>query len=199
MIVWNKLTERPSDKQLQMIAFLPSEHATASPVPNHHPKANQLWKGFSTAPRRTRLSPSRVEPVSAPPKQKLNVARGLAATGIARRVRRPGTAVEGAAAEAWGFDIKSSAVWVKDRIGTGYVFRNKHEVLLYGTRGDMPGPQWQPESVFKAKRRLHSQKPDEVRQAIERMYPDFGMTERLELFAVGDVPGWTTWGWRHER
>jgi N6-adenosine-specific RNA methylase IME4 len=31
-------------------------------------------------------------------------------------------------------------VWVKDRVGTGYWFRNMHELLLVGTRGDIPTP-----------------------------------------------------------
>jgi hypothetical protein len=46
-----------------------------------------------------------------------------------------------------GFTFKSSAVWVKDK-GLGLVFRNRHELLLYGTRGAMPSPQYQPRSVF---------------------------------------------------
>jgi N6-adenosine-specific RNA methylase IME4 len=96
--------------------------------------------------------------------------------------------------QAWGFEIKTSAVWGKDRTGTGYVFLNQHEMLLYGTRGDMPAPQWLPSSLFLAPRGRHSEKPAEVRSAIEKMYPYFGMTERLELFARGEVPGWTTWG-----
>ena len=34
---------------------------------------------------------------------------------------------------AWGFDYRSHAIWQKDRIGTGYWFRNAHELLLVGT------------------------------------------------------------------
>jgi hypothetical protein len=49
---------------------------------------------------------------------------------------------------AWDFEFKASAVWVKDRPGLGLVFRNQHELLLYGTRGAMPGPQVQHPSVF---------------------------------------------------
>ena len=49
--------------------------------------------------------------------------------------------------DAWGFKYKTQAVWVKDRAGTGYWFRNKHEILLVGTRGDIPAPalgtQWE--------------------------------------------------------
>ena len=96
--------------------------------------------------------------------------------------------------DGWGFTFKSSAVWVKDKSGLGLVFRNQHELILYGTRGDMPGPQYQPSSVFNFPRGPHSAKPPEIRQAIERMYPDFDETTRLELFARGDIKGWTTYG-----
>jgi N6-adenosine-specific RNA methylase IME4 len=41
---------------------------------------------------------------------------------------------------AWGFTYKTCAVWSKDRIGTGYWFRNQHEILLVGTRGQIPAP-----------------------------------------------------------
>jgi N6-adenosine-specific RNA methylase IME4 len=94
----------------------------------------------------------------------------------------------------WGFTYKTQAVWVKDRTGLGLVFRNKHEVLLYGTRGAMPGPQYQPSSVFEYPRGRHSAKPPEVRAEIEKMYPDFDEQTRLELFSRDSVPGWTHFG-----
>jgi N6-adenosine-specific RNA methylase IME4 len=96
---------------------------------------------------------------------------------------------------AWGFTFKSSAVWVKDKPGLGLVFRNQHELLLYGTKGDMPGPQWQPNSVFSYPVGEHSAKPPEIRAAIERMYPDFDASTRLELFGRGDIKGWTAYGY----
>jgi hypothetical protein len=39
---------------------------------------------------------------------------------------------------AWGFAYKTHSIWAKDRIGTGYWWRNKHELLLTGTRGGDP-------------------------------------------------------------
>ena len=42
--------------------------------------------------------------------------------------------------ECWGFDYKSHAVWDKIHIGTGYWFRNRHELLLVGTKGNIPAP-----------------------------------------------------------
>jgi N6-adenosine-specific RNA methylase IME4 len=96
--------------------------------------------------------------------------------------------------EAWGFTYKAHAVWVKDRSGTGFVFRNKHEPLLYGTRGNMPGPQHQPPSVFLYPRSRHSAKPPEIRKEIEKMYPDFDARGRLEIFARETSEGWTGYG-----
>ena len=104
--------------------------------------------------------------------------------------------------EAWDFEFKASATWVKTkpdgktiRTGTGLIFRNAHEILLYGTRGAMPGPQWQPPSAFLYPRGRHSEKPPQVRRMIERMYPDFkDERTRCELFARGDFKGWTCHG-----
>ena len=100
---------------------------------------------------------------------------------------------------AWGFEFKSSAVWIKEgesgrlQVGMGQIFRNAHEILLYGSRGDVPGPVELPLSVFRYPRTKHSAKPAEIRAAIERMYPDFA-DNRIELFARGPVPGWVTDG-----
>jgi N6-adenosine-specific RNA methylase IME4 len=48
---------------------------------------------------------------------------------------------------AWGFEYKTNFIWAKDRIGTGYWNRNKHELLLVGVRGKPPAPapgtQWE--------------------------------------------------------
>lgn len=96
--------------------------------------------------------------------------------------------------KAWDFTYKSQAVWVKDKTGMGLVFRNMHEVLLYGTRGQMPGPQYQPPSVFHYPRGRHSAKPPEIRNEIEKMYPDFNRETRLELFARDQIEGWTCHG-----
>jgi N6-adenosine-specific RNA methylase IME4 len=102
--------------------------------------------------------------------------------------------------EAWGFTYKSHVVWVhttpegKPLSGLGLVFRNTHDVLLYGVRGKMPGPQYQPPSAFLFPRGRHSAKPPEIRQEIERMYPDFKAAMRLELFARETVPAWSVHG-----
>jgi len=100
--------------------------------------------------------------------------------------------------EAVGFEYKTHAMWDKGMIGTGYIFRNQHEVLLYGTRGNPPMPVELHSSVFsgkKFKRGKHSEKPDEVRKILERMYPHYKAENRVELFARGEVKGWTVLGY----
>jgi N6-adenosine-specific RNA methylase IME4 len=96
--------------------------------------------------------------------------------------------------QAWGFEFKTSAMWDKGKQGTGLIFRNMHEVLLYGDRGKVPGPVYVPPSVFRYPRGAHSAKPPEIRQEIERMYPDYNADTRLELFSRSDAPGWTHFG-----
>ena len=94
---------------------------------------------------------------------------------------------------AWGFEYKTNVVWVKDKIGLGYLVRNQHEVLLIATRGDIPTPlpANRPSSVIEAPRGKHSRKPDEAYDLIERMYPEL---PRIELFARQVREGWACWG-----
>jgi N6-adenosine-specific RNA methylase IME4 len=96
--------------------------------------------------------------------------------------------------EAWGFEYKSHLMWDKETIGTGYLYRNQHEVLLYGTRGKPPQPIFLPPSVYREKSTEHSVKPAGVRTLIERMFPHYDEHCRLEMFARGAVPGWSVWG-----
>jgi N6-adenosine-specific RNA methylase IME4 len=95
---------------------------------------------------------------------------------------------------AWGFGYVSNFAWVKDRIGTGYWNRNKHELLLIGTRGKVPAPapgdQWV--SALEAEVRKHSEKPAVFYELIEAYFPNL---PKIELNARGPArPGWQTWG-----
>lgn len=95
---------------------------------------------------------------------------------------------------AWGFAYKTNIAWAKDKIGTGYWTRNKHELLLIGTRGDVPAPApgQQFVSLIPAPRGEHSEKPDSFRAMIETLYPT---TPKFEMFARGaQIPGWERWG-----
>lgn len=95
--------------------------------------------------------------------------------------------------DKWGFEYKTGLVWVKDKIGMGYYARSRHELVLIGTRGDIhpPEPERRPDSVINAPRREHSQKPDQIYELIEEMYPH---GKYLELFARTCRENWIAWG-----
>jgi N6-adenosine-specific RNA methylase IME4 len=95
---------------------------------------------------------------------------------------------------AWGFDYKTHWCWAKDRIGPGYWNRNKHEIFLLGTRGDVPcpapGEQW--DSLLEAPRRGHSEKPEIFLEMIETYFPNL---PKIELNRRGPPrKGWDAWG-----
>ena len=94
---------------------------------------------------------------------------------------------------AWGFEYKSHFVWLKDKAGTGYWTRNKHELLLIGTRGCVPAPApgEQYASVIEAAKGKHSAKPACFAEMIEEMFPN---VPAVELFARGQRLGWEVWG-----
>jgi len=95
--------------------------------------------------------------------------------------------------DAWGFSYRSHCVWLKDRFGTGYWFRNQHELLLVGTRGDVPAPApgEQYASVIEAELGPHSAKPGHFAEMIEELFPT---APRLEMFARAPRLGWDVWG-----
>jgi N6-adenosine-specific RNA methylase IME4 len=93
--------------------------------------------------------------------------------------------------EAWGFEFKSSFVWVKPTIGIGNYWRNSHEFLLTGVRGDAKS--FCDKSLIswmQCERGEHSAKPEKVRHMLERASPG----PYLELFARSISPGWVAWG-----
>lgn len=96
--------------------------------------------------------------------------------------------------QKWGYIYKSHCVWHKDKIGTGYWFRDLHELLLVATRGDVPAPApgTQPPSVIPGPVTQHSVKPDCFYDMIEGLYPN---QDWLEMFARGEPrDGWAQWG-----
>ena len=98
----------------------------------------------------------------------------------------------------WGFSYRTHCVWLKTKngkpwIGTGFWLRNRHEILLIATRGDIPAPapgdQWL--SVIEADIGAHSEKPQHFMELIEEIYPT---AVRVEMFARRPRPGWDGWG-----
>jgi len=95
--------------------------------------------------------------------------------------------------QAWGFTYKSNFVWEKNKAGTGYWNRNKHELLLVGTKGSVPAPApgEQYDSVIPANRGRHSAKPAAFIEIIDGMFPHL---DGVELFARTRHLGWDVWG-----
>lgn len=96
--------------------------------------------------------------------------------------------------EAWGFEYKTHMVWDKCRVGMGYWFRGRHELLLVGVRGKVspPPPPSRCPSVYRERRGGHSRKPDWIRHIIAVAW--FPKARRLEMFARERVDGWDSWG-----
>jgi len=95
--------------------------------------------------------------------------------------------------KSWGFDYRTTMVWVKPSIGPGQWVRARHEMLFIAIKGDIQTPAGadKPDSVMEFPRREHSQKPDEVYDIIEAMFPEL---RKIELFARNEREGWASWG-----
>jgi N6-adenosine-specific RNA methylase IME4 len=94
---------------------------------------------------------------------------------------------------SWSFAYRSHCVWDKGRAGTGYWFRQEHELLLVGTRGKVPAPApgEQRRSIIRTRAGAHSEKPAAVAEMIEAMFP---RTKKLEMFARATRDGWDVFG-----
>ncbi len=94
---------------------------------------------------------------------------------------------------SWGFTYKTNSVWVKDWIGPGYYFRQRHELLLLATKGEPPTPlpEKRVDSVQEYPKAGHSEKPLCYYDIIESWYPD---ASKYELFRRKARPGWDGWG-----
>jgi N6-adenosine-specific RNA methylase IME4 len=98
--------------------------------------------------------------------------------------------------EAWRFAYVSAITWDKVHPGHGYWTRDRSELLLIATRGEIPAPApgLQPESLFSEPRGEHSVKPARVYAMLEAMFPTL---PKLEVFARQGAavrPGWNVWG-----
>jgi N6-adenosine-specific RNA methylase IME4 len=95
--------------------------------------------------------------------------------------------------DAWGFEYRTSMVWVKPSIGPGHWVRQRHEFLLIGVKGSLPTPESEnkPDSVIEAPREEHSKKPEKVYELIEKMFPELS---KVELFCRQPRLNWSVWG-----
>ena len=95
--------------------------------------------------------------------------------------------------EGWGFTHKSAVIWDKVVHNFGHYVSVRHEHLLICTRSscvpDRLTPM--PDSVVTIRRSsIHSEKPEEFRHLIEKLYDG----PYVELFARKETEGWTCYG-----
>lgn len=107
--------------------------------------------------------------------------------------------------QTWGFTYKTVAfTWVKKNIksdtlfvGMGHYTRANAEIVLLFTKGKpLKRVNRDVQQVLISKRGRHSEKPDEIRKRIVRL---FGEVKRIELFAREsaqvDFKGWDVFGY----
>lgn len=92
--------------------------------------------------------------------------------------------------KAWGFEFKSSFVWVKPQMGIGNYWRNSHEIMLLAVKGGQTALSKSERSWLECGRGLHSSKPEQVRRSIEKL----SLGPYLELFGRAPKTGWTVFG-----
>jgi N6-adenosine-specific RNA methylase IME4 len=95
---------------------------------------------------------------------------------------------------SWGFSWATVGfVWEKQRVNPGFYTMSQVELCLVGKKGKIPTPRGsRNERQFLSELRgKHSEKPDEVRKRIERMFPT---QSKIELFARAAPEGWSVWG-----
>jgi len=91
--------------------------------------------------------------------------------------------------QALGFRFVRQVIWCKDKIGLGQYFRSQHEPCFFGVMGRL-GVRAKFPSVIEARRRQHSEKPEEFFEIVERAsHPPY-----LEMFARRLRPNWDVWG-----
>jgi N6-adenosine-specific RNA methylase IME4 len=99
---------------------------------------------------------------------------------------------------AWGFTFKTAGAWGKLgrantgklAFGTGYILRSAAEFFLVGTIGKPKVRSRGVRNLIMAPVQEHSRKPDEMHEAVERLYHG----PYAELFARRVRPGWDAWG-----
>ena len=96
--------------------------------------------------------------------------------------------------ESWGFEYKTVAyVWDKMVHNPGKYTMSYCELCLVFKRGRIPSPRGtrNEKQLVSSPRGVHSAKPREIRQSIERMFPT---QEKIELFARQRPIKWDVWG-----
>ncbi len=99
--------------------------------------------------------------------------------------------------DAWGFEYKTNLIWDKVKPVMGHYSSVRHEILVIAGKGNA-APLCDGKTIQSIdsvqvieKTEKHSQKPEEFRRIIEKLYPN---TKKIELFARENHEGWDVWG-----
>ena len=92
--------------------------------------------------------------------------------------------------DAWGFEFKSTFVWVKPQMGMGNYWRNSHELMITAVKGGLTAASKSEMSWVECRRGRHSAKPQQVRESIMRLSPG----PYLELFGRRKIEDWVVFG-----
>jgi N6-adenosine-specific RNA methylase IME4 len=96
--------------------------------------------------------------------------------------------------KAWSFQWATVGfVWDKQKVNPGFYTMSQCELCLIGKHGRIPSPRGARNirQLVSVERGRHSEKPEEVRQRIEHMFPT---QSKVELFARTAHPGWDRFG-----
>jgi N6-adenosine-specific RNA methylase IME4 len=95
---------------------------------------------------------------------------------------------------AWGFEYRTVAfIWDKMVHNPGQYTMSFCEMCLVFKKGKIPTPRGtrNEKQLHSIPRGKHSEKPDKIRKAIERMFPT---QSKIELFARIKPESWDVWG-----
>ena len=96
--------------------------------------------------------------------------------------------------KSWGFSWATVGfVWDKKKVNPGFYTMSQCEICLIGKKGKIPSPRGARNirQLVRVERTRHSEKPDEVRSRIVKMFPT---QNKIELFARKKAKGWDSWG-----
>jgi N6-adenosine-specific RNA methylase IME4 len=96
--------------------------------------------------------------------------------------------------KAWGFEYRTVAfIWDKMSHNPGQYTLSNCELCLVFKRGRIPKQRGarNVQQLVRSPRGKHSEKPIEVLQGIEKMFPS---QSKIELFARNKPKGWSVWG-----
>jgi N6-adenosine-specific RNA methylase IME4 len=94
----------------------------------------------------------------------------------------------------WGFKYSTIGfVWNKMKVNPSFYTMSQCEICIIAKKGRIPKPRGARNirQYIEEERRKHSQKPDVVKDRINKMFP---LQKKIELFARKPTDNWYYWG-----